>query len=155
VTNSSSKTQKARTVDKSEDEIISGEPRPLIPPGEYEAICYEMNISPCQGGSKRVFVQFRVYDGPLDGTELFMCCLKPSGKLRERLKLHIQMSLALGRRPHKGERLSKKVFIGKLYRVKVRDTRRKFTTTNEIMPKFMQYSIVDTILETLTGADDE
>lgn len=136
---------------RTEDEIVSEGSLPRIPPGIYEAICHDMNVRPCQGGVMKVFVQFRIYDGEFDGTELFMCCTKPQCTLRERHKLHTQMSLALGRRLNKGQRLSKKVFVDKLYRVIVRDTRRKFESTNEIMPEFMQYSVIDSILNVLTG----
>jgi len=140
--------------DKNNEPIVQ-EPRPRIPPGTYEVICYDMNVKPCQGGSKRVFVQFRIYGGEYDGTELFMCCPKPAGMLRERHKLHIQMSLALKRRPNKGERLSKKIFVGKMYHVIVGDTKRKYKETNQVMPDYMQYSVVKSILEVITGSPNE
>lgn len=137
------------------NELIVQEPYPRIPPGTYEVMCHDMNVKPCQGGSKRVFLQFKIYEGKYDGTELFMCCPKPTGKLRERHKLHIQMSLALKRRPNKGERLRKKIFTGKMYRVIVRDTKRKYKETNKVMPDFMQYSVVDSILEVIAGSPNE
>ena len=136
---------------QNKEEIVAEEQRRRIPPGSYEAICYDMNLKQGQGGTWKVYLQFRISSGEYDGTELFMCCPKPDGKLRERHKLHKQMSLALGRPLSKGERLSKKIFINKLYTIQVRYTFRKFDETNQKMPDFMQYTVIGTILEVLTG----
>lgn len=137
------------------EEVVAEEPRPRIPLGTYDAVCFDMNIKQSQGGAWKVYLNFRICGGEYDGTELFMCCPKPNYKLRERHKLHKQMSLALGRTLYKGERLSKKIFIKKMYKVLVRDTHRRYQDTNKVMPDFMQYSVVRGIIEASTGVSDE
>jgi len=141
-----------RYLDVSEsDAITANEFYPQIPKGQYEAICYEVKYAQTFGGRRALFLGFRVFGERYDGTELFMACPKPERKLKVNHKLHVQWSLALGRAPNKGEHLNKKVFLHKMFLVEVRDTRRKYNSTGRLLPKSLQYSVVDTILETLTG----
>lgn len=123
---------------------------PRIEPGEYDAICYRAEYGKSWGGRNSLYVKFRIYEGKYDGVELFMVCSRPKGKLRTRHKLYQQWSLALGRVPIKSERFNKETLPNKMYRVLVRDTNRQFSNGRR-MPDYLQYSVVDTILETLTG----
>jgi len=141
-----------RYTDLSEsDPIVADEFFPQIPEGQYKAVCYKANYAQTFGGVRKLFLGFRVFGGRYDGTELFMACPKPVGKPKINHKLHIQWSLAMGRVPNKGEHLSKNAFLRKMFLVEVRDTRRKHNSTGKLLPKSLQYSVVDTILETLTG----
>jgi hypothetical protein len=129
-----------------------------IRPGEYTAICYRTDYGICQGGEKKLFVRFRIYGGEHHGMELFMACPLPKksrksgrrAKLGYCHKLYTQWLLALGRRPHERERFKKDIFPSKMYSVQVRDTKRKYST-GKVMPAHVQYSVIDTILEPLTG----
>ncbi len=122
-----------------------------IPAGEYQAVCYKTEIGRSFGGRRDCYVLFRVHSGPHHGTKLFMKCPYPEGKLSTRTKLYDQWMLAMQRAPHARERITPKVFRNRLYRVLVRDTKRKITGTNRLMPDFCQYSVIDTIIEVETG----
>lgn len=143
-----------RKRDKSESSVIADEMRIKIPPGEYQAICYDTKYGISFGGRSDLYVKFKIYGGEFDGIKLFMVCTKPTGKIPMRFKLYTQWSLALGRVPWKGQRFSAKVFRNKMYRVLVRDTKRKFSN-KRVMPEYLQYSVVAEITETITGVDCE
>lgn len=144
-----------RYLDVSEsDPIVDNDFRPLIPKGEYQAVCYKVNYAK-SFGRDTLFLRFRVFGGRYDGTELFMACRKPVGKTKVNHKLYIQWSLAMGRVPKKGERLSKKVFLHKMFLVQVRDSQVRFKFSGKHLPKMLQYSVVDTILETVTGISED
>jgi len=122
----------------------------LIPGGEYDAVCFKTETALSYGGMRKIFIKFRIYSGRYDGTELFMVCNYPKGKIRRRLKYYEQWMLATGRRPAKREKLSPKVFPGRMYKVLVRDTRPKFAD-GKPKPGIFKYSVVDTIIEAQTG----
>lgn len=124
---------------------------PRIPPGEYDAICYKTETGRSWGGRTDIYILFRIWGGRGDGTELFMVCTyNLNRKLSPRYKYYQQWTLAKGRPPGKGERLSRKVFCNKMYRVLVRDTQRRHSN-GKLMPDILQYSVVDSIIETQTG----
>ena len=127
------------------------EPEPTIPEGECKAICYTVESGIGPGGRESIYVRFRIYEGEYEVVKLFMACPRPKGKLRERHKLLTQWKMANGGKPKKGQRISPKIFKGKLYLITVRDTKSRNPNTNEIRPKIQQYSVVDYIKETLTG----
>jgi len=142
--------------DKEElDPIVTDEPFPQIPPSEYQAICYKANYARTFGGRQSLFLGFRIYEGRYHGTELFMACSRPERKPKINHKLYVQWSLAMGRPPKKGERLGRKAFLHKMFLVQVRDTQRKLGSTGKLLPKALQYSVVDTILEILTGIPED
>jgi len=121
-----------------------------IEPGEYTAICYRTDYAKSFGGQRKLYVRFRIWEGPHTGFELPMICTTLKSNRSYRQKLHEQWSLVLGRTPRKGERFSAKIFKNRMYRVLVRDTLRKFSN-GKLKPQYMQYSVVDSILEPLTG----
>jgi len=130
---------------------IAEEFRIRIPPGEYDAICYKTETGRSWGGRTDIYILFRIIGGSQDGTELFMACTyHPKQKLSLRYKYYQQWMLAKGAPPKKGERLSPKVFCHKMYRVLVRDTERKHSN-GQPMADCLQYSVVDSIIETQTG----
>ena len=124
-----------------------------IPPGEYEGICFKTKKGPGYGDLPRLYLFFRIQGGEYHGTELFMVCTHGSRKFSPRTKYYLQWSLANGGPPVKGQRLSPKAFLNKLYLIQVRDTKRKHKG-GRVMADFMQYSVVDTIIEPLTGIPD-
>lgn len=132
-----------------ESEVRAGASRPRIEPGEYDAICYKVEVG--RAWRRNCYVLFRIYGGKYDGTELFMACPYPEGRISTRFKLYDQWTLAIGRPPRRGERFSPRVFKNKMYGVLVRDTRRKFLNLNRLKPDYCQYSVVETIIETQTG----
>ena len=148
------KTPPVSKKDKSESSsLIADEMSIRIPPVEYEAVCYATNTGISFGGRLSLYVQFRICGGEYDGVEVPMICTLPKGKLRQRFKLFDQWALVLGRVPRKGEKFKASIFRKKMYRILVRDTKRVFQH-KKTKPKYLQYSIVDTIIETLTGITD-
>ena len=152
---SSKKSQQNNHLKQHKKEIVAEEPLVQIPPGEYQAVCKKAKYGICQGGDKRLFFEFVIIEGKFAGVQLFMVCPRPSGKLRMRHKLYNQWSIVLGRIPHKGERLNTKIFEKKMYLISVRNTRKKFSGTGKIMPEYLQYTVVDGIVEVITGVPDE
>lgn len=131
--------------------VLAAKPPSRIPEGDYTAVCYRADYAPGYHGQRTLYVKFRIYVGEWDGAELFMACPAIHKRLRERHKLHRQWALAIGRQPTTKERFNKRVFENKLYRVRVRFTDRKVEGSKESLPQYMQYSVVDTILEAMTG----
>jgi len=133
------------------DAPVAGQSRPRIPPGEYDAICYKTETGKSWGGRTDIYIRFRIIGGSQDGRELFMACTyHAKRRLSPRHKYYQQWALAKGRPPAKGERLSQKIFSNKMYRVSVRYTQRRHSN-GKLMPNFLQYSVVDSIIETQTG----
>lgn len=148
------KSQQNGRLKKHKEEIVAQEPLPIVPPGEYKAVCKKAKYGVCQGGDKRLFFEFVIIEGKYCGAQLFMVCLRYR-KLRTRHKLYNQWALVLGRKPNDGERLNRKIFEKKAYLISVRNTDKKFSKINRTMPDFLQYSVVDTILEVIAGVPDE
>jgi hypothetical protein len=131
-------------------EPIAQESRSRIPPGKYKAICYATETGRSFGGRRDIYILFRIQGSKYDGTELYMVCTYPKRKISSRHKIYEQWSLAEGRRPAKGEKLSGEVFTGKMYEVLIRDTQRKYSD-GSVKPDFLQYSLVESIIRPLTG----
>ena len=134
---------------QADPDVVTESVRPTVPSAEYEAICFKTEYGISFGGRKDLYVRFRICDGEFDGTELFMA-INPPKKLTQRTKKWQQWALAIGRQPRKGERFSKGIFENKMFKILVRLTRAKFDNGQQ-KPDFMQYSVVDTILEAQTG----
>jgi len=124
---------------------------PRIPSGEYDAICYAYKIKRSGWGNDlRLFLNFRIFGGKYDGTELFMPCTYDKRKLKKRSKLYEQYMILLGRRLSKKEKLYPKMFKNKMYLVKVRDTNPKYQNGTS-KPDMYKYSVVDRIIDVQTG----
>ncbi len=144
------KLKTGRACSAASDEPLADSYYNRIPSGEYEAICYRTKAGPGFGQRRSVYLFFRIQNGDYHGTELFMACTYPNGKISPRHKYFQQWIIANGSPPARGQRLARKVFPKKLYRVLVRDTQKKHSHGRP-MPDVLQYSVVDSILETLTG----
>lgn len=122
-----------------------------IPPDKYDAICYDTELGRSWGGRWDVYIKFRIIEGPYEKTELvMMCTYHPKAEITHRHKYYQQFALANGGPPLKGQKMSHSIFRHKVYRVLVKDTKRKFPN-NELLPPFLQYSVVATILEVIAG----
>jgi hypothetical protein len=121
-----------------------------IPEGIYNAICYKTETAKGFGGETKIYLKFRIFGGEYCDTELYMVCNYPQRMAKPRLKYYGQWMMAARRHPNKKEKLSPKIFLNRMFKVAVRDTRPKFPN-GKFKPDFFKYSVVDTILEALTG----
>ena len=139
---------------KIEEAPIAEEFPAKIDDGEYDAVCYATETGRSFGGRRDIFIKFRIYEGEFGSAEVNLICTYPDGKMSPRHKYYQQWVLANGKPPRKNQRLARKIFLNRMFRIKVRTTRRTYTNTNKPLPDHMQYSVVDTIIEPLTGGQD-
>lgn len=132
------------------EDLVAEEPRPRIPPGQYDAYCLRTEFGRSFGGRRDIYILFKIHGGEFDGIELFMACTHPKGKVSSRCKYYQQWTLAAGRPPRRREPLSREAFPDRMYRILVRDTRKKHGD-GSLMADCVQYSVVDSIVEPLTG----
>ena len=129
---------------------IASLPNPHIPPGEYTANCISYKAAKTFNGRRDIFISFEIYDSKYEGAVLFMACTYSTGEIRPRHKYYQQWTLAAGRQPNKKESLSPEIFPGRMYRVLVRDTQKRHADV-KLMADCVQYSVVESIIEPLTG----
>lgn len=137
------------------DEVITAQDYPRVPPGEYVAYCKSSEYGNSFGGQRKLFLSMLIHEGEYAGTKLFLACNADKSSLKPNCKLFDLWCIALGRALKKGERFNKDIFVKRLFRVRVRDTKRLVSGTSSPRPDYAQYSVVDTILESVTGANQE
>ncbi len=135
---------------KNKKELKCNDTPHLIPEGEYLAQCIRFEISYYLGKERKVYLYFRIHGGEFDGVELFMACNYPEGTKSFGLKINTQWQVAMGRRRKKGEKIALKDFKNRMFNVKVRDVKRKYSDGTP-MPAFLSYTIVDRIVSPETG----
>jgi hypothetical protein len=138
--------RRSKSVNES-GELIAGEPRVHMAPGEYVGVGIDVEKKSCFGSQKKLMIQFRLVGGVFDGSKV---SLIRNYNLTAGTDLYRFMTIALGRLPYKHERLSKKIFVGKMFRLRIRDVGNRVYNGAE-RPSCMVYSVVDEILEVLTG----
>lgn len=124
---------------------------PLVPEGEH----WEAGMVRAERGNvagrEKAFVIFRLTTpGDYFGVELFMSCTIPAhGRWARSSKFYMAWLMAAGKEPTRRDRLSTRIFAGKLFRVRVRTVKR--TWQNAPLPPHLQYSIIDCLLEVVAG----
>ena len=131
------------------EQTSAEEAYPRIEPGVYSAICYRTRTL-LRFSRRSLILDFRLYGGRYDGVTISMFCTYPIEKLSPAHKLYQQWTLAIARRPYRGERFSMRVFKNKMYSVAVRDSKCRLQS-GSLKSDLLQYSVVDTIIETQTG----
>lgn len=123
---------------------------PLLPAGDYE-VSYHRAEEKRLWGKNRIFLHFRIaQQGEHLGKALYMSAVMPSnGKFSLSSKYLMQWSLAAGFRPTRLDRLSTKIFKGKIFLARVRTVRTDHAGNER--PDFWHYSIIDTLLEVRAG----
>jgi len=81
------------------------------------------------------------------------CNIKQDGKWGASSKFYQAWVLAAGRRPDRFDRMSTRVFRGKLFLAKVRTVEK--TAKNVPRHPLLHYSIIDDLLERLTDSEKE
>jgi hypothetical protein len=118
--------------------------QPHLPEGEYlvEFLRHEERT---QWKAKKLLLWFKIFLGnKFQGVELFMSCPIPQKKWGSGSKFIRAWALATGKLPDRFDRVSTKVFRGKIFNAQVR-TVTKDSAQNDI-PAAAQYSIIDHLI---------
>ncbi len=131
---------------------VDGEPRVLLPAGEYQAVCVRAEVVEMFkfGRSRKVFLHFELYGGAYAGQRLFMPMAIPQKghKIGRGSKLYANYLIANGQPPGRRDRLSLKVFKNRLFRVMVKSVVPLFEDGTP-KPPWFHYSRVGELLERL------
>ncbi len=125
-------------------------PLPRIPEGEYEAVCTEAKVSLYLGKELRLYLHFKIIAGEHEGKKIrgnynFDYKVFPTAS-----KYYTDWSIANGALPRRRDRMTPRIFIGKAFLVKVRDAIPRYEDRTP-KPEMFRYSVVDRIIERLTG----
>jgi hypothetical protein len=123
---------------------------PLLPNGTYIAQCTDFDIHESFGGrSRKIYLHFSIIEGPYEKRKLFMPFNYPSnGKFRPGHKYWQYWVMVHDRPPSKNAKMFPKIFKNKIFKIKTRKVKKKYTNGND-MPSYCDYSVVDTIEEVL------
>ncbi len=127
----------------------------LIPDGKYQG-SFIWAEKGRLWNQEKIYLWFKIVDfGDLQGEELYMACNAPkkskNGKAATSAKYYQSWVLAAGRKPDRYDRMSTKVFRGKVFLLKVRTVIKN--AKNLPLPPLLQYSVIDDVLEKLTNSE--
>jgi len=134
------------------DYICAEDYRDWIPDGFYEATCFNYNDKFCLGKSRKLFLNFKIVEpGKGNGVKLFKAYNMPyNKKVSTGSNYYKDWVMVNGwQKPSRNAKLSPRIFLNKVYRVKTRTVRQK--RGDKVMPKAFQYSVVDYIVEVVLG----
>jgi len=104
-----------------------------IPDGIYQGQCIKYEPGLCFGKNKKLFLHFQITtEGEEFGKVIVMCFNVNYKKLP------------------KGDRLSSKVFMNKVFKFTARTVKPKFNT-GQVKPEFLWYSVIDELIEIVAG----
>jgi len=129
--------------DSEEEGFIFAE-RPKIPDSKYIAKCinYSRKPVPClKWGTHKIFLTFEIIEGPYQGEKTFMPFNVGNGELPLGCKYRKYWTLINGKEPSRNAKVSSRIFMNKIYRIKTRTVVQKIG--NRPLPG--GYSIVDDI----------
>ena len=124
---------------------------PLIPEGNYEAQCINYD-SAFIAKRRKTFLHFRILEpGPHSGKQIFMAFNMPDEKkIRMGSKYYKTWCMVNGwKKPSKNAKMSPRIFKNKIYKIKTRPVKPKHH--GKEMPEDFWYSVVDEIIEVVTG----
>jgi hypothetical protein len=126
-----------------EDIVCAQDYRCLVPDGVFVAECVE-----CQQGHygriPKLYLKFKLTERPYEGVELFMSFNMPfSGRIPVGSKYYKIWAKINGRLPSQNAKMSPRIFLNKLYKIKTRTVKPK--DGGEELPEDFHYSIIDSI----------
>ena len=135
---------------QTEDSFIAGEKRPLIPEGKYNVQCIRIEKSYSHYKSLKMFLTFRIIDGPHMGIDLFMAMNlidsrtgKPFKTVPRGSKYYENWVIANNNYlPSRKNRMSSAIFKNGIFEVVVRTVKPKFPDGTE-KPDCFYYSVID------------
>jgi len=131
------------------------DPPPLIPEQKYEVGFVRAEIVKNLWGRKKIFLYFQVLQsGEYFGVILFLAMNLPSdGRFSESSKFLQQWTLASGALPKRRDRLSTKVFRGKVFVGEVRTVKKIAHSSGRLKERESSsfYSVIDQLVEVRAG----
>ena len=123
-----------------------------IPDGIYQGQCIKYEPGLCFGKNKKLFLHFQITtEGEEFGKVIVMCFNVNYKKLPKGSKYFKTWVFAnKGIRPARGDRLSSKVFMNKVFKFTARTVKPKFNT-GQVKPEFLWYSVIDELIEIVAG----
>lgn len=125
-------------------------PLPQIPKGKYEAVCIKTDVSKYLGKEKRLYLHFKIIAGEYSETKIFGIYNYNYKSFPRGSKYYTDWSIANGALPRRADRMSTRIFKGKVFLVKIRDAIPRYDDGTP-KPEMFHYSVVDRIMERLTG----
>ena len=128
---------------KLEDIVCAQDYRTRVPDGVFEAECIGVD-SGYYGRIPKLYLKFRLINRPYEDVELFMSFNMPfNGRIPVGSRYYRAWSKVNGRMPSRNARMSPRVFLNKLYRVKTRTVKPKDGGVE--LPGDFHYSIIDSV----------
>ena len=137
---------------------VWNEDRPKIPPGVYSVLCVSAGKRKVwwnlEMGSLQEVLWMQICDGEFSGKTLPMFLpvrREWNGKVPRGSKLYLSYFVANGMKDPERARvkeMSPRIFIGKVFKCWVRDTRSKFLN-GSLKPEDLQYSVVEQLIDLL------
>ena len=126
----------------------AGDYRPLIPDGLWDVQCIGYDDG-YYGKIPKLFLNFEIVgDGPYKGEQLFMSFNMPyDGHIPTGSRYYKTWSKVNGKLPSRNAKMSPRIFLNKLFRVKTRTVVPK--DDNDVLPTDFHYSIIENIIESL------
>jgi hypothetical protein len=121
---------------------------PILPPGDYLVSFVRYNQSPFQGVPK-LYVYFSVVDQGPNFEKILFKAYNNYVPPRTGSSLYKDMLLLYGKRIRKNTRLTLDLFKGRILLVRVRTVKRDFK--QRLLPEYMHYSVIDSILSVETS----
>ena len=117
---------------------------PHLPDGEYQ-VEFLRHEERTQWKAKKLLLYFKIVSfGKFHGVELFMSCQIPQKKWGSGSKFIRAWALATGRLPDRFDRVSTKVFRGKIFNAEVRTVTKD--SAQKDIPAAAQYSIISNLI---------
>lgn len=137
-------------VENQEESYIAKEAYPLIQEGTYKVQCRNVEKNYSHNKALKMFLIFRIIDGPHAGIELFMAISlmdsrtgKPFKKVPRGSKYFQNWVIAnRDRLPNRNDRMTSKIFKDAIFEAVVRIVKPKFPDGTD-KPECFRYSIVD------------
>lgn len=129
-----------------EHDQVSTEAAPLIPPGLYDVRTVRLERRKLWGAAKSM-ISCEVMGGEYDGVSLIWCAnsLPKGRRMPISSKMHRTIIMALGRRPERGERISERLLVHKMFRASVRTVTRG--ADGHELPPGALYSVIGAFVE--------
>lgn len=141
----------AKNMDNDLSFPCNGKVPPAIPNGDQYELVFLQADQTRQWGRPKVFLWFQMLtSGEWHGQAFYMACnVAEKGKWTASCKFWQAWVLAAGRRPTRADRMSTAIFKNKVFRARMRKVLKTAKQTDRTPAQ--QYSVVDELLEVLTG----